>query len=539
MATGDIHKFGTVYLDDEAIEFPTKPWHSTYEGIEGNLYDATSSTSKINRLSIKDTKDIHSEKYKIQWVEINDGDEKILICNRNLVCDNERSPSYLFDSKQSASKVNIDGRNFKIFALSSGKYSDKGEETEDEWGRYILNYGNFPKLPVPTEDDLKSYNYKVERFKSAHNKFWNWAFCASIASDYHNRDNTAEICTCGKECAQYKYYIEEGKTSSSVGWRPALLVVNDSITFSPKMTNLGALKEPRSIICTVQSTASSPFEINVKIDDIEFENLNGQYYIPYSIDLNKCWNELAVGTHTITITATDELEKSVKTYSFEKLTETPMILSPLNGERRESDFYVEFKIGALKEEHTQSIQVNIADDAAMVINTHSFDEIEKFVENEWIQADRILTNKDIESKFRAHITGVTQEKYLQIVATDLDAPTGFGAPSNKYGSTIVNVKHGTVIEVMTHPSETQNRAQEILVLLDSTIDSEATQEIWVCNNANDTLPTWELYIKTNESHVFKNTSKAAEKWAVAVKVKITANNSVKEIALRAIGMGVV
>lgn len=40
------------------------------------------------------------------------------------------------------------------------------------------------------------------------------------------------------------------------------------------------------------------------------------------------------------------------------------------------------------------------------------------------------------------------------------------------------------------------------------------------------------------NHTFQNTAKVAEKWAVAARVKITANDSTGEIALRAIGMGV-
>ena len=124
------------------------------------------------------------------------------------------------------------------------------------------------------------------------------------------------------------------------------------------------------------------------------------------------------------------------------------------------------------------------------------------------------------------------EKYIRAVSTD----TGSGMDTN---SSVIHVRIGTVLEVQMRPQDTSKRIEKTVVLLDLTADEKITKEIWVTNNANDDSPSWETYTPDSAgNHTFENIEKTADKWAVAVKVKITANNSTEEISLRAIGMGV-
>lgn len=70
-------------------------------------------------------------------------------------------------------------------------------------------------------------------------------------------------------------------------------------------------------------------------------------------------------------------------------------------------------------------------------------------------------------------------------------------------------------------------------------DDKVTKDIQVCNNANDSEPAWEVYAPDSAgNHTFANNEKTADKWAVATKVEVTANNSTEEISLKSIGMGV-
>lgn len=78
------------------------------------------------------------------------------------------------------------------------------------------------------------------------------------------------------------------------------------------------------------------------------------------------------------------------------------------------------------------------------------------------------------------------------------------------------------------------------MLLDLVADSKVKKEIFVSNNANDASPVWEAYTPDSAgNHTFSNNTKTASKWAVATKLKLTANDSTGEIAVRAIGMGVI
>ena len=61
--------------------------------------------------------------------------------------------------------------------------------------------------------------------------------------------------------------------------------------------------------------------------------------------------------------------------------------------------------------------------------------------------------------------------------------------------------------------------------------------LWVTNNASDVEPTWEAY-ELGAYHIFENNAKTADKWATAVKVKITAGESTGEISVSDIATGV-
>ena len=66
--------------------------------------------------------------------------------------------------------------------------------------------------------------------------------------------------------------------------------------------------------------------------------------------LTKYWSRTTIGSHTVYITATDPYDNSTTAvYTFDKSNNPPVaptILSPLNNERVNSDFYVEFNIGS-------------------------------------------------------------------------------------------------------------------------------------------------------------------------------------------------
>lgn len=65
----------------------------------------------------------------------------------------------------------------------------------------------------------------------------------------------------------------------------------------------------------------------------------------------------------------------------------------------------------------------------------------------------------------------------------------------------------------------------------------ATEQWWVCNNANDASPTWEEY--TGDGHAFANSQKTAADWGVAWKCKIGgASATTQSELLKQVAMGV-
>ena len=80
---------------------------------------------------------------------------------------------------------------------------------------------------------------------------------------------------------------------------------------------------------------------------------------------------------------------------------------------------------------------------------------------------------------------------------------------------------------------------KIIVLLSLVAGSQTQKIISVCNNANDSVPTWENYSPDSSGlYTFTNKTKTANDWAVSAKVKVIANGYTGEISLSAIGLGV-
>lgn len=534
MANGTIHKLGTLYVANAKKARPTKPWYGTNGSAAstGNLLDYGNGS---NAIEIKDTDS--NDAYKLQWVEINDGSDKILICDRNLLCNitwDRLNTLGFCKAKGSGKTITIDGQQYELFMLSGGTSSSAQSETtaSNEWDKYIGNLGKYSGLPTPQSQDLQNSS-SSSNFNTAHNKIWNWAGCYSWCQNTTTNGSSYRACrgcngarSWGSYSSDY-YYI-------SIGWRPALRVLNAAPQITPASKSYGDLNKPQSIDYTINDSDGDTFNIVVKIDGVQKESYQSQSSGSFSLVLSKYWSALSIGSHTVAITATDTKNAATTvTYTFTKKNgpaAAPTIISPANGERRDSDFYVEFNIGADSEGDTQTFKAQMSNDSDFS-SCQEFTSLEKYTGGQWVSVP-YASNDDVADKFRIKVTGASGEVYLRVVSTDS------GSLSDSISSS-VHIRIGTVLEVQTHPQETADRIQKAVILLDFVADSKATKEIWVCNNANDAEPTWEVYTPDSAgNHEFKNTTKTADKWAVATKVKITANDSTEEIYLRAIGMGV-
>ena len=470
-------------------------------------------------------------------MEVNDGSDKILVCDRNLLCNIQwgRLNALGFcGAKGSGKKITIDGQQYELFMLTGGaSFSAQSETTaSNDWDKYIGNLGKFSGLPTPQSQDLQNSNSSAN-FTTAHNKIWNWAGCYSWCQNTTTSGSSYRAYR-GYSGARIWYFTSSNYCGSDVGWRPALRVLNADPKITPASKNFGDLNKPINIDYTINDSDGDKFNIIVKLDGTQKESYQSQSNGTFSFVLSKYWSGLSIGSHTVAITATDRKNAATTvTYTFAKKNgpaAAPTIISPTNGERRDNDFYVEFNIGADSEGDTQTFKVQMSGNSGFS-NSQEFTSLEKNVGGQWVSVAS-ASNEDVGTKFRIKVTGASGEVYLRVVSTD-------SGSLSEAKSSAVHIRIGTILDVQTHPQETADRTQKMVVLLDLVADNKVTKEIWVANNANDASPAWETYAPDSAgNHTFQNTAKTAEKWAVAARVKITANNSTGEIALRAIGMGV-
>lgn len=642
MATGTIHKLGTLYIDGKIIPRSTKPWPSSasVQPSEGNLFQlSTYGYGKKPTIEIRDTDAIETN--QIQWVEINDGSDQFLIADRNL-CSNIK---YNFLKENELNKslgqgkiITIDGGTYELFMLSAGENNSvqSGVVTNNQWDKYVGNCADFQGLPTPTAQDMQNTS-SIYNFNTTHNQLWNWAGCFSWSNYEHRQGNLDEASVRGNFGARKWDIYNANFQGPELGWRPALKVLsyNHPPEVIPDSKSFGNLSEPQNISFSVSDPDGDYFNVMVYIDSNQKEAYTSQtgtkYYtlelsrywsdlnigshnieiytvdnsglttskiytftktnaiptitpssqylgsltqpkdfnftiydadndkmtLTFKIDqeiletwsqqsngqktasiLTKYWSRTTIGSHTVYITATDPYDNSTTAvYTFDKSNNPPVaptILSPLNNGRVNSDFYVEFNIGRDPEGDGQSVKVQIANDQSMTSGLQEFTSIEKYTGSSWTPISGILTNNDSGSKLRTHITGISSGvKYIRI--------SSYASVISQYVySSIIKINVGeSYLEIMTHPSTCKTMPNKIIVLLSLVAGSQTQKIISVCNNANDSVPTWENYSPDSSGlYTFTNKTKTANDWAVSAKVKVTANNYTGEISLSAIGLGV-
>ena len=159
MANGELIKLGTLHMGGTKQLRPTKPWRNDNVAPggsgNGNIPNYVASAS----LDIRNTDS--NDAYKMQWVEVTDGDKKLLIGDRNALVNishDDLKALNLVDGK----KVTIDGQEYLLRILSggndfrSGSDHYSGGKLPNEWDKYITNEDSIPGLLKPASTDLDS-----------------------------------------------------------------------------------------------------------------------------------------------------------------------------------------------------------------------------------------------------------------------------------------------------------------------------------------------------------------------------------------------
>lgn len=448
---------------------------------------------------------------ELQWIEWTKADgTKMLVCDRGLIVNiswNSINAAGFITGKE----ITIDGQKYKMRSLtgSNGASGTNGKGCNNEWDQLLDAVGE--------SNDLIHWS-----------NMYSW--CQEVYysnSDYRSVRGCNSARGCGGDPATYP--------STSVAFRPALEVLNSAPKVSPSSRDYGNCATAPGITITVKDDDGDKYTGVVKLDGVQKSTFRGTASGSHKLPTADWWASISKAKHTITVTVTDANNAATTTtYTFTK-TNGPAakatITSPVQNQRRKTSFYVEFKPGADPDGDTQTVKVQTASDMGFSKDLKEYTTLQMQTSGKWNTATNIAT-ADVGKPCRIQVTGQTAGtvRYVRVVSTD----TGSKLPAY---STAVKVAIGDTLEFTTLPAEWSEKPDRIDVKLKATIDKAATMSLWVTNNANDANPTWEAY-ELGAYHIFGNNAKTANKWATAVKVKITAGESTGEISVSDIATGV-
>lgn len=448
---------------------------------------------------------------ELQWIEWTKADgTKMLVCDRGLIVNitwNSINAAGFIAGKE----ITIDGQKYKMRSLtgSTGASGTNGKGCNNEWDQLLDAVGE--------SNDLIHWS-----------NMYSW--CQEVYSgnsDYRSLR--------GYNSARNCYGNSAAGTYASVAFRPALEVLNSAPKVSPSSKDYGNCATAPDITVAVKDDDGDKYTGVVKLDGVQKSTFSGTAYGSHRLPTADWWASISKAKHTITVTVTDANNAATTTtYTFTKTNgpaEKATITSPKQNQRRKASFYVEFTAGADPDGDTQTVKVQTASDMGFSKDLKEYTTLQMQTSGKWNTATNIAT-ADVGKPCRIQVTGQTAGtvRYVRVVSTD----TGSKLPAY---STAVKVAIGDTLEFTTLPAEWSEKPDRIDVKLKATIDKAATMSLWVTNNANDANPTWEAY-ELGAYHIFENNSKTADKWATAVKVKITAGESTGEISVSDIATGV-
>ncbi|WP_152550909.1 hypothetical protein [Exiguobacterium sp. NG55] len=517
---------------------PTSPWRNSSEPYTGAGVGNIPSYPGGN-IEIRNT--LASEADQIYWREVNDGSRKLLIADRVLCVDvswNTLHTQNLILGKT----ITIDGQQYLVRSLTGGsnyRNSDTylgGTPTTNEWDRFITNEANVPGLPIPVASDLDTTLNSTDK-NSAHNQFWNWMGVYSWTQETYASDGSYRSSR-GSYSARFWNGTSATSVSSNFGWRPVLEVLNSAPVISGTDSNLGSKAAPFTQAFTINDAdAGNTFGVTVRLNGVTKQTLTNQSNGAFSYDLAPDWANLSLGTHTLSVTATDNSgASSVRTWTFTKTNSPagkPQITNLANGMRVKSRPIVEFMINSDAESDSQSLKLQIANDINF---TNSLSEqtggFEILNDGIWTSITT-LANEHVGIPLRVRVDAdlpLNTKRFLRITSVD----SGSTSPSH---SDPVEVKVGDSLDFETIPEVMDFEPTRIFVLLERVIDPAAAIRVFASRSADQPEPVWEEMTSSYESNVPYEFLEAGTR-AVAVKVTVEANGATGMIDIKSIAIGV-
>ena len=310
-------------------------------------------------------------------------------------------------------------------------------------------------------------------------------------------------------------------------------VWNATPTISPATTNYGNVSTPPAITCTIADADGDSFTYTVKVNGVTQTSGSGTASKTFALDMNTYWASMALGSNTVSVTATDSKSATTTaTYTMNKTNSAAPVPTTdlVNNARKDTSFYIGFQIGQDADGDSQTVVAQVSDSSDMSDPTE-FTSVEKLVAGAWIPV-QTLTNADAGASLRIQVTGQTVGDTIYVRLKDTDSGSGSPVYTSTYAVSI-----GSTLEFDTLPITRTTKPSIVVAYLDKTMPADATLQMYACNNANDATPTWEP-ITEGESHQFTNKTKTATNWGISVKTNIAAGATAGEISVSAVGLGV-
>lgn len=303
-------------------------------------------------------------------------------------------------------------------------------------------------------------------------------------------------------------------SSSSYKESSAVTITNNS---APEINgldeDLGGKKAPFTINLSVADKDNDSVDVVAKLNGSIIKTINNiKLNTNYEIEIDAArFNALVLNARNeIEIAATDSKATSYRRYNFARVNAAPEIeLEKAIFGAQDAPFSFKYKISDAEGDKC----------SVRVLYGQRVLEAKKEVE----------LGKDQEFKF-------TKLDFAKIPAGDIsikiEATDANGGISTKLVTFTKAINGCGYI----YKKETTAKVTQVIISVSRTVDEKSTFKAYVCNNANDTNPTWEEVTGMLEKiYTLKNDKKTAGKWAFGIKVEIVRGKDAGDSYLDAIG----
>lgn len=310
---------------------------------------------------------------------------------------------------------------------------------------------------------------------------------------------------------RYRVRAYDAYSNSAYQTSPIIAVVNNTApTISGVDTDMGGLKTPFNYTYQVDDIdANEVLTIVEKLNGTTLRTItNANKKSDYTVEINKARFDALVldANNTIEIEVTDS--KNAITYRrvyFRRINAAPsvtLVTLPDMGLQNEP-FDVKYKVDDA-EKDAVSVRVLVGDTVL------------DYKDNVELNTEQTYTLTKLE-----YLQIDNGEHTIRIEATDVHGAMTLRTAKFRKNVTAMGCRV---------KKDTATRATQITVKSSLKVTGGNVVTYRVCNNANDANPTWEI-IQPNTIHIFANTTKTAETWAVASELNVDRGTATEDAYL--------